>query len=149
MLTLIRYSRGVPDVHHSPDREGIELRRLQPEQKEEKKKSSFAPLSTSSDLKKSRDIDVAILGLQEVMGYYWLDMEGLVLVSLLCVRAHQIASNGRYWRAAVRATFPMHPFEVGVGGYRGQSIVFSSFFGSRSHAAVDMNAPQNNPFMLF
>ena len=114
MLTLIRYRHGVPDttrVQDSPDREGIELRRLQLEQKEESK-SSFAPPATSSDLKNSRDIEIAILGLQEVMGYYWLDMEGLVLVSLLSVRARRIASNGRYWRSAVRATFPMHPFEV-------------------------------------
>ena len=114
MLTLLKYLHGVPDttgVQDSPDREGIELRRLQSEQKEESK-SSFAPPAASSDLKKSRDIDIAILGLQEVLRYYWLDIQGLVLVSLLSVRARRIASNGRYWRSAVRATFPMHPFEV-------------------------------------
>ena len=111
MLTLLKYIHVPADAPAPPDVQdsaGIELRRFQPEQKEENK-SSFAPPSITSDL---NSCCIALLGLQEVMGYYWLDIEGLVLVSLLSIRARQIASNGRYWRSAVRATFPMHPFEV-------------------------------------
>ena len=78
-------------------------------------KSDFAttppppPSTTCSNLCPS---DVAILGLQEMMSYCWLDVEGLRLVSLLSARAHQTANNGRYWRLAIRAMFPIHPFEV-------------------------------------
>ena len=110
MLTLLRYLHVAKDGQDSPDREGIELRRVyQPEQKEESKNSLKEPASTSPS---SNSSNIAILGLKEVMSYHWLDMEGLVLVSLLSVRARRIASHGRYWRSAVRAIFPMHPFEV-------------------------------------
>ena len=57
--------------------------------------------------------ELAHLGLKELMRCYWLDIEGLGLLSMLSVRIRQSASDGRFWRAAVRAVFPRHPFEVG------------------------------------
>merc|ERR1719174_3219620 len=66
--------------------------------------------------------DVAILGLQEVMSYCWLDVEGLRLVSLLSARARQSACNGRYWRLAIRAMFPIHPFEACDRTLQGMTI---------------------------
>ena len=107
MLALLQslHVPDAPNVQHSPDGEGIELRtfqpRFQPEQKEETTRSS-----------KLNSGDITILGLQELLNNYWLEIDGLILVSFLSVRARQIASNGRYWRSAIRATFPMHPFEV-------------------------------------
>ena len=107
MLTLLKKIH-VPDDAPAPpdvqDSAGVELRRFQSEQKEGNT-SNFAPPSITLN-------SCALLGLQEVVGCYWLDIEGLALVSSLSVRARQIASNGRYWRWAVRALFPMHPFEV-------------------------------------
>ena len=57
-------------------------------------------------------IDLSHLGLQEMMRQYWLDIKGLGLVSMLSVSTRQSVSDGRFWRAAVRAMFPRHPFEV-------------------------------------
>ena len=56
--------------------------------------------------------DLALLGLQEVMQCRWLNIHALGLISMLSSRARQLASDGKYWRFAVRATFPYHPFEV-------------------------------------
>ena len=47
-----------------------------------------------------------------MMRCYWLDIKGLGLLCTLSVRLRQSASDGRFWRAAVRAIFPLHPFEV-------------------------------------
>ena len=58
--------------------------------------------------------ELATLGLQEMMRCYWMDLEGLGLLSMLTVRMRQSASDGRFWRAAVRAMFPRHPFEVSI-----------------------------------
>ena len=59
---------------------------------------------------------IALLGLQEVMHWYWLDIEGLGLVSMLSIRARRSANESRSWRYAVRAMFPRHPFEVKCDG---------------------------------
>ena len=56
--------------------------------------------------------DIAIWGLKEIALYHWFDIESLGLVSMLSVRARQTVIDGRYWRVAVRAMFPQHPFEV-------------------------------------
>ena len=58
--------------------------------------------------------DLAVLGLQEVIRYFWFDVKNLALVSMLSVRTRESARNGRCWRMAVRAMFPQHPFEVYV-----------------------------------
>ena len=103
MLALLQYLHVANNrnVQNSPHIEGIELQSFRPEQKEE--------ITSSSELNSS---DIAILGLQEVLSNNWLEIEGIIAISFLSVRARQIASNGRHWRSAVRATFPMHPFEV-------------------------------------
>ena len=72
--------------------------------------------------------DLAHLGLQELMRCYWLDIEGLGLVSMLSVRARQTATDGRFWRAAVRAIFPRHPFEVIRLALVGVVIIFCFCF---------------------
>ena len=54
----------------------------------------------------------ALLALQEVLRFYWLDIDALGHVSMLSVRARQYASNGKYWRWALRNMFPQHPFQV-------------------------------------
>ena len=56
--------------------------------------------------------ELAYLGLKELIRCYWLDIEGLGFLSMLSVRIREAASDGRFWRAAVRAIFPLHPFEV-------------------------------------
>ena len=58
--------------------------------------------------------DLAVLGLQEVIRYFWFGVKNLALVSMLSVRTRESARNGRCWRMAVRAMFPQHPFEVYV-----------------------------------
>ena len=103
MLALLQYLHVANNrnVQNSPHREGIELQSFRPEQKEETTKSNEINSS-----------DITILGFQEVLSNYWLEIKELVVISFLSVRAHKIASKGRYWRSAIRATFPMHPFEV-------------------------------------
>ena len=59
---------------------------------------------------------LALLGLQEIIRWCWLDVEDLGLVSMLSVRAQQSANDPRAWRYAVRSMFPLHPFEVKVDG---------------------------------
>ena len=105
MLSLLIYLHGADNrnLQNSPHREGIELQNLRPEQKEE---------TTSSPVLTENSSDITILGFQEVLNNYWLEIEELILISFLSVRAHKVASKGRYWRSAIRATFPMHPFEV-------------------------------------
>ena len=61
--------------------------------------------------------DLALLGLKEVMRYRWLDIHALGLVSMLSIRARQLASDDKYWRFAVRAAFPYHPFEVNTDAW--------------------------------
>ena len=67
--------------------------------------------------------DLALLGLKETMRCYWFDINALGLISMLSVRARQVAASNdfKYWRAAVREMFPQHPFEVNasvdVNGY--------------------------------
>ena len=56
--------------------------------------------------------DLAVLGLQEMIRYFWFGINELGLLSMLSVRVHEAARNGRAWRRAVRAMFPHHPFEV-------------------------------------
>ena len=106
MLALLKYLHVANNrnVQNSPHREGIELQSFRPEQKEE--------TTSSSELNEMNSSNIAILGFQEVLSNYWLEIEELILISFLSVRAHKIASKGRYWRSAIRATFPMHPFEV-------------------------------------
>ena len=60
--------------------------------------------------------DLALLGLKEMLSYYWLDIDGLGLVSMLSVRARQLTLDDRYWRVTVRQMFPQHPFEVNLDG---------------------------------
>ena len=52
--------------------------------------------------------DLAVLGLQEVIRYFWFDVKNLGLVSMLSVRTRESARNGRCWRMAVRTMFPQH-----------------------------------------
>ena len=72
-------------------------------------KTNARRLTTSHGLSSN---DLAVLGIQEVIRYFWLGIDELGLVSTLSVRARQISKNGRAWRRAVRAMFPRHPFEV-------------------------------------
>ena len=106
MLALLQYLRvaNSRNVQNSRHREGIELQSFRPEQKEE--------TTSSSELNEMNSSDITILGFQEVLNNYWLEIDELILISFLSVRTHKIASKGRYWRSAIRATFPMHPFEV-------------------------------------
>ena len=72
-------------------------------------KTDATTLATSHGLSSN---DLAVLGIQEVIRYFWLGINELGLVSTLSVRARHISTNGRAWRRAVRALFPYHPFEV-------------------------------------
>ena len=56
--------------------------------------------------------DLAALGLQEMIRYFWFDIKELGVLSMLSFRICQAAKNGRAWRKAVRTIFPHHPFEV-------------------------------------
>ena len=63
--------------------------------------------------------DLAHLGLKEMVRCCWLDIKGLGLISMLSVRCMRLsASDGHFWRVAVRSMFPLHPFEVNVDGKR-------------------------------
>ena len=77
----------------------------------EAKTSSTRRVTTSPALSSN---DLAALGLQEVIRYFWFGINELGLLSMLSVRVHEAARNGRAWRRAVRAMFPHHPFEVDV-----------------------------------
>ena len=73
--------------------------------------------TSSTTLKASYGLlsnDLAVLGLQEVIRYFWLDIHDLGHVSMLSVRTRQSARNGRVWRRVVRSMFPQHPFEVNI-----------------------------------
>ena len=56
--------------------------------------------------------DLAVLGLQEMIRYFWFGINELGLVSMLSVHTRKLSRNGRAWRRAVRSLFPHHPFEV-------------------------------------
>ena len=59
--------------------------------------------------------DLAHLGIKEMVRWCWLDTKGLGLMSMLSVRWMRLsASDGHFWRVAVRSMFPLHPFEVNV-----------------------------------
>ena len=61
--------------------------------------------------------DLAHLGFKEMVRCCWLDIKSLGLISMLSVRCMRIsASDGHFWRVAVRSLFPLHPFEVSVDG---------------------------------
>ena len=70
--------------------------------------------------------DLAVVGLQEMMRWNWLDVRGLGVISMLSVRARQAARNGRCWRWAVREMFPRHPFEVDPAGFSMLSFIYVS-----------------------
>ena len=75
--------------------------------------------TSSTTLKASYGLlsnDLAVLGLQEVIRYFWLGINDLGVVSMLSVHTHKSARNGRVWRRVVRTLFPQHPFEVNVDG---------------------------------
>ena len=75
----------------------------------EAKTSSTRRVTTSPALSSN---DLAALGLQEVIRYFWFGINELGLVSMLSVHTRKLSRNGRAWRRAVRSLFPHHPFEV-------------------------------------
>ena len=76
-------------------------------------KTNSKSLAASNGLSSN---DLAVLALQEVIRYVWLDIHDLGRVSMLSARARQLTRNGRVWRRVVRGMFPQHPFEVNVVG---------------------------------
>ena len=61
--------------------------------------------------------DLAHFGLKEMLRCCWLDLKGIGSISVASVRLRQsVMSDGHFWRVAVRSMFPLHPFEVDVGG---------------------------------
>ena len=61
--------------------------------------------------------NLAHFGLKEMLRSCWLDLKGIGSISMASVRLRQsVMSDGHFWRVAVRSMFPLHPFEVNVGG---------------------------------